>query len=116
MHRVERLREPGADAVPLLEQCGDDFLLHLAVQAERGLALGLVEAQLDERVLVGQLAEGGEECGALGRVLGLDQGLERGGREPVSPASGRAPEDVADTSAGVRGGRRSDRPWPPGAR
>ena len=73
-----RLREPGADAVPLLEQCGDDFLLHLAVQAERGLALGLVEAQLDERVLVGQLAEGGEECGALGRVLGLDQGLERG--------------------------------------
>ena len=30
----------------------------------------------------------------------LDQRLERGGREPVSPTSGRAPEDVADTSLG----------------
>ena len=38
MHNVEVPREPGAHAVALLEQGGDHLLLHLAVQAERGLA------------------------------------------------------------------------------
>jgi len=91
------------------------------VQAHGRLTVDLVQAQGDERVLVGELGQTSEERRSLRRVLGLYQGLEGGGREAVAATPRRPPEGVADPRgqpahdrdvAGPSDGTRSQPAWP----
>jgi hypothetical protein len=60
------------------------------VQADHRLARALVEAQVDERVLVGELGQAGEQGGAPRRVDRLDERLQGRGRKPVRAPFGRS--------------------------
>ncbi len=63
-----RLAEVGSDAVVALERRLDDLLLDLAVQRDGDLVAVLVLADVDERVLLGELGEGRAERALLLRV------------------------------------------------
>jgi hypothetical protein len=75
----------------------DHVLLHLAVERERELPARRVEAQADERVLLGELPERGPQRAAVGRAARDDDGLERRRREVALGGGGRRCADrVAD--------------------
>ena len=58
------------DAVIGGERLRDDLALHLAVERQEQLLAGVVLAQVDERVLLGQLGQRGEERRLVARVAG----------------------------------------------
>jgi hypothetical protein len=80
------------------EQVGDHFFLHFAVEADRDLAALLVDAQVDQRVGLGQLPQRREQPAAIGLVDRLDHGFTRGGRELAGNPAG----DTSPTQPPVR--------------
>ncbi len=66
------------------------------MQAHRRLTVGLVQMQLDQRVLVGQLGQTGEQRRALGWVHRLNQRLHGRRRKAVRTATGWLPKRVPD--------------------
>ena len=56
-----RLAELGGDAVVALERRPDDFLLDVAVERDGDLVTMVVLADVDERILLGELGEGRPE-------------------------------------------------------
>ena len=96
MQTVVVCPEDDFEAVLLGERRGDHLLLHLAVERHRQL---LVLAQVDQRVLLGELGERDAQRVAVVRLRGEDDGLERRRREVMCaravPGRGRA-HRVAD--------------------
>ena len=94
MQTVGRLAEVRRDAVVALEGRLDDLLLDLAVERDRDLVAGVVLADVDERVLLGELGEGRAERALLLGSLGEDDGFERRARErAVASSPGRRVAD-----------------------
>ena len=77
-----RLAEVGGDAVVALERRLDDLLLDLAVERDGDLVASVVLADVDERVLLGELGQRRPERALLVGSRGEDDGLERRPREP----------------------------------
>ena len=93
-----RLAEVGGDAVVALERRPDDLLLDLAVERDRDLVAVVVLADVDERILLGEL---GERRAEAARLLGPERehdGLERRPREArrLGLARRRLADRVAD--------------------
>src|SRR4029078_3221790 len=63
-----RVPEVRADPVLPLERRLDDLLLDLAVQRDRDLVAGVVLADVDQRVLLGELVQGRAEAPGLLRA------------------------------------------------
>src|SRR6185437_12940065 len=72
-----------------------DLLLHLAVQGDVQLLADVVLAQVDQRVLLGELAEGGLQPAALPRRRNHDR-LQRRRREVLGRSGARGTDGVAD--------------------
>ena len=68
MHNGRRLAEVGRDAVVALERRLDDLLLDLAVERHGDLVAMVVLADVDERVLLGELGERGAEASPAPRA------------------------------------------------
>ena len=114
-HR-RRLAEVGGDAVVALERRLDDLLLDLAVERDRDLVAVVVLADVDERVLLGELGERGAEASpARSGRSGEDDRLERRPREArrrlvagrrladrVADADGAEPADRRHLAGGER--------------
>ena len=87
-----RLAEVRRDAVVALEGGLDDLLLDVAVERDRDL-VPVVLADVDERILLGELGERRAEAALILGSLGEDDGLERRTREArgrfVDPAAAR---------------------------
>ena len=81
MQTVGRLAEVGGDAVVALERRLDDLLLDLPVERDRDLVARVVLADVDERVLLGELGQRRPERALLVRLAGEHDGLERRPRE-----------------------------------
>jgi hypothetical protein len=94
----DRLAEVGSDAVVALERRLDDFLLDLAVQRDGDLVAVLVLADVDERVLFGELGKGGPERPLLLGSAGEDHRFEAGSGEArrLLVAGRRLTDRVAD--------------------
>ena len=85
----------------------DDLFLHLAVEREVDFLPPVVLADVDERVLFGQVGQRRVQPRLVARIAGHDSGLQRRRREVVLVhAAGRPPDAVADldpSQAGQRG-------------
>ena len=100
----------------------DDLLLHLPVEAHEHLLPHIVLAQVDQRVLLGELGQCHMQRSGLGRSVGGDHGLQgrrremMGGRVPRR-GTGRVAEALTDAVADLHappGGARRRRPRTPG--
>ena len=96
---ADRRRFPEADLDPVLGRQGglDHLLLDLAVQGDVDFLPDVVLADVDERVLLGELGDGGVQPRLVARVAGHHGGLQRRRREVVliRVVRGR-PDRVAD--------------------
>ena len=92
------LAEVGGDAVVALERRLDDLLLDLAVERDGDLVPVVVLADVDERILLGELAEGRPQAAGLLGSQREHDGLERRPREArrLGLARGRFADRVAD--------------------
>ena len=93
-----RLAEVRGDPVVAFERRLDDLLLDLPVQRHRDLVPMVVLADVDERVLLGELGEGRAEAAGLVGPDRVHDGLERRPREPgrLLLTGWRRPDRVAD--------------------
>ena len=96
---VSRKRDLDAEVVG--QRRLDDLLLHLAVERDGELLAQVVLAQVDQRVLLGQLGQGGVQRAPVGRPAGDDDRLQRRRRELAPVTGGRRRADrVADPDLG----------------
>ena len=82
-----RLAEVGGDAVVALERRLDDLLLDLAVERDGDLVPVVVLADVDERVLLGELGEGRPERALLLRAAAANTTASSAGRGKRAVAS-----------------------------
>ena len=101
-HR-RRLAEVGGDAVVALERRLDDLLLDLAVERDRDLVAVVVLADVDERVLLGELGERRAERALLARAVRA---------KTTASSAGRGKRAVASRPAAARRSRRRPGPRP----
>ena len=112
-----RRSELDLEAVVALQRLGDDLLLDLSVEREEQLLAGVVLAEVDEWVLLGEIGECVEHGPLLSAVTGHDRSLQRrrgegellagvGGGPKVSPMRAvESPWTLAISPARVAGRR-----------
>ena len=91
-----RLAERDLEAVLVRERRLDHLPLHLAVERDRDLRPRVVLADVDQRVLLGELPERDAQPLAVRGIDGLDDRLERRRSEVVVDVAARLAEPVAD--------------------
>ncbi len=91
-----RLAERDLEAVLVRERRLDHLPLHLAVERDRDLRPRVVLADVDQRVLLGELPERDAQALAVRGVDRLDDRLERRRSEVMVDVAARLAEPVAD--------------------
>jgi hypothetical protein len=82
-HR-RRLAEADIEPEVVGERCLDDLLLDLAIERDRYLVADVVLADVDQRILLGQLVQRDAKCAAVNDAPRNDNCLQRRRREVLA--------------------------------